>query len=263
MENRFPTVCFLAVVVCVSLAAPARAQPRSGSQGETYASIAELPDWSGVWVIPFAAFRAEQVRHGNPQSPDAPPLAPDYAARRAAFRSRAATGKDEEGVEAVRSNEEICLPTGMPNVMRFAFAIEVLFTPGRVTILAEQDSTIRRIYTDGRDHDPSADPTYTGESIGYWEGETLVVDTTAISPKAELLPGVPSSGKAEVVERIYLNADDKLQIDTVVNDPVALTVPWRYSRVHERSDSGFFERVCLDGIRDLGGGEPDLTPPGD
>jgi hypothetical protein len=261
MQRHHSTFFFLAVLTGVGYPIAGDAQ-RSGPQGETYASIEELPDWSGVWVIPFAAFRAEQLRRGNPQSPDAPPLALDYAARRAAFRSRAATGEDPEGVEPVRSNEEICLPTGMPHVMRFAFAIEFLFTPGRVTILTEQDSTIRRIYTDGRAHDTSADPTYTGDSIGHWEGETLVVHTNAISAKAELLSGVPSSGRTEVVERIYLNADNKLQIDTVVEDEVALTAPWRYSRVHERSDSGFFERVCLDGIRDLGGGEPDLTPPG-
>ena len=86
-----------------------------------------------------------------------------------------------------------------------------------------------------------------------------MVDTTAISPKAELQAGVKTSGKAHVTERIHLKDKDHLQIDTVVDDPIALKAPWRYRRLYDRSDSGFFERVCLDNNRDVNGGEPDLT----
>ena len=102
-----------------------------------------------------------------------------------------------------------------------------------------------------------------GESIGHWEGETLVVDTTAITHKAELRAGVKTSGRAHVTERIRLRDKDHLQIDTVVEDPIALKAPWRYSRIHERSNPGFFERVCLDNNRDVHGGDVNLIPPKD
>jgi len=250
------------VVSCLFFGvALAAGQKPLGPQGDNYASIAKLPDWSGVWVIPFAAFRDELTRHRNPNSPDAPLLTTDYAAMRDTYRDRQRTGKDPDNGKPIRQNAESCMPTGMPNLMRYAFGIEFLFSPGRVTLLAETDSAIRRIYTDGRGHTDDPDLTYTGESIGHWEADTLVVHTTAISPKAELMGAIKTSGKAQITERIHLKDKNHLQIETVVEDPTALKAPWRYSRVYERSDSGFFEHVC-DNNRDVDDGEPDLTLPG-
>ena len=62
-------------------------------------------------------------------------------------------------------------------------------------------------------------------------------------------------------ERIRLVDAAHLRIDTVVDDPVAFKIPWRYSRTYERSSSGMFEIVCLDNNRELNSVEPDLTPP--
>ena len=90
---------------------------------------------------------------------------------------------------------------------------------------------------------------------------TVAVDTTGISAKAQLLAAIHTSGRAHVVERIHLRDTGHLQIDTVVEDPVVLRSPWRYTRVYERINSEFAEYVCLDNDRDRHGGEPDLTPP--
>jgi hypothetical protein len=103
---------------------------------------------------------------------------------------------------------------------------------------------------------------YAGESIGHWEGDTLVVHTTAIGPNAELLAGIRGSGRTQVTERIRLRDRTSLQIDTVVEDPVALSAPWRYSRVYQRIAPRFIENECRDNNRDVNGDEPDLTPPG-
>ena len=224
-----------------------------GRRGETYVSIAQLPDWSGVWVIPFDTFLRENVLQRVVGDPASPPLTPAFAKVLAGQRPGSPTRK--------ATNAEQCLPNGMPNVMRYAFAIEFLFTPGRVTILLEQDGMIRRIYTDGRSHSKDPDPSYAGESIGRWEGDTLVVETAAISPRAELMAGVPTSGQARITERIRLRDRTHLEIASVVEDPVALTMPWRRTHVYERSDIGFFERICLDNNRDRDRADPDLTPP--
>lgn len=229
----------------------AAAQGRSGNQGDTYASIAKLPDWSGAWVIPWEAFATENVRQRDPKDPGEPLFTPGYAAMRGADKPN----------NLARPDAGCSTPGSMPNIMRWAFAIEFLFTPGRVTILLEQGSTIRRVYTDGRGHTTDPDESYMGESVGHWEDETLVVHTTALTPKAPLRLGVPTSGKAEITERIHQDKSH-LQIDTVVEDPIALRAPWRYSRIYERSDSGFFERECGgDNDRDGNDQEPDLTPP--
>lgn len=226
-----------------------------GRRGDTYASIAQLPDWSGVWVIPFDDFMRENLRQRIIGDPASPPLTPAFAAVLAGQRLGSPTRK--------ATNAEQCLPNGMPNVMRYAFAIEFLFTPGRVTILLEQDGTIRRVFTDGRSHSTDPDPSYAGESMGRWEGDTLVVETAAISPRAELMAGVPTSGQARITERIRLRDRTHLEIASIVEDPVALTMPWRRTHIYERSDAMFFERICLDNNRDRDGADPDLTPPGE
>ena len=235
----------LAVAVSLGCMMPAidvAAQKASGPQGDTYASIAKLPDWSGVWVIPFEAFAAENARNNEPGSTSRPRLTPEAAA--APFSRVASCGS----------------PGGMPNVMRYAFGVELLFTPGRVTMLLEQGPTIRRIHTDGRGHASDPDPSYAGESIGHWEGDTLVVDTTGITSMALMTGFVFTSGRAHVTERIRRFDRTHLQIDTVVEDPIVLLAPWRYSRIYERSDGSWFERYC-DHNRDGNDSEPDLSPP--
>ena len=64
-----------------------------------------------------------------------------------------------------------CFPTGMPSYMLITHnAFEILFTPGRVTLLGEGDGNrLRRIYTDGRPHPDDPDPSFHGHSIGHWE----------------------------------------------------------------------------------------------
>ena len=255
-----------AVICALLVVDSAAAQERPGPQGDTYASIAKLPDWSGVWVIPWEAFAAENLRWLDPKNPGAPQLTPASAAILAANRPVVLRDVHDAvvGVETSStpsSRVQVCAPPSMPNVMRWAFATEFLFTPGRVTILLEQGSTIRRIYTDGRGHSVDPDVSYLGESIGHWEGDTLVVHTTAIASEARLFLVVPSSGKMQVTERLHRNDSNHLQIDTVVEDPIALRVPWRYTRIYERSDTGFFERECDANNRDGNDQEPDLTPP--
>ena len=250
------------VTTLVGAAAPGSAQQRSGPQGDTWASITRLPDWSGAWIVSFDTFRDDSTRFRDVNHPEAPKWTPAYMTVVDTRSRRVQTGQESTPGASARQNSENCLPTGMPNVMRYAFAIEFLFTPGRVTILHELDSFVRRIYTDGRAHAPDPELSYAGESIGHWDGDTLVVHTTAISPNAELLAGLRGSGRTQVTERIRLRDRTHLQIDTVVEDPVALTAPWRYSRVYERIAPRFFENHCQDNNRDVNGDEPNLTPPG-
>jgi len=231
---------------------------------------AALPDWSGAWIYPFEAFGQESIRSRIPGDAIAPKFTPPYAAMLVESR-RGLTGRLQtaDAVAAAspagprrRLNSEDCRPTGMPNMMRYSFAFEFLFTPGRVTIVLEHDDTsVRRIYTDGRGHTDDPDPSYNGESIGRWDGETLVVHTVGISSKAELIAGVPTSGRATVTERIRLVATDRLQIETTVDDPVALLEPWKITRVYVRTTPTFFERICQDNNREGRSDTPDLTPP--
>jgi len=240
----YPLACLCVFSMALSLrAAPVDARSHwPGPQGATYRSIAKLPDWSGTWAKP------DHVRvEGEAPGPEfSPPFRSDYAP---ALKARTA-----------KANAEMCLPGGMPGIMGVPLGYEFLFTPGQVTILVEEGPTIRRVFTDGRGHSADPDLTFSGESIGHWEGQTLVVDTTAIRSRAQFFMGTKTSGQTHVVERIHLLDRDHLQVDTVVEDRVALTKPWHYSWTYVRSKVPFQESYYCDDDRDSNG-EPNLEPP--
>ena len=74
-----------------------------------------------------------------------------------------------------------CVPNGMPAIMTQPYPLEILFTPGKVTILIEAYAQWRQIFTDGRQHPEDPDLTFNGHSTGHWEGDTLVVDTVGFT----------------------------------------------------------------------------------
>jgi hypothetical protein len=244
----------LAVASVLALVCTAAAQKPSGPQGESYATIPKLPDWSGAWVWPFHEFEAEGIQ--QLKGLNRPRLRAEYEQLRAAAMKRV-TGA---AAASATPSSPVCLPGRIPYVMGFSFAIEFLPSPGRVTMLLEQGSVIRRIYTDGRPLNPDGEPSWAGESIGHWENDTLVLRTTNIKPRPEQRGALMTSEKAVITERIRLRDKDHLQIDEVVEDPVTLLEPWRITRIYERTAPVFYDRVC-DNNRDGNDEEPNLTPP--
>ncbi|HWT30633.1 MAG TPA: hypothetical protein VN240_06350, partial [Propylenella sp.] len=98
---------------------------------------------------------------------------------------------------------------GYPLMMNSATPVQFLITPEEVLITSAYNET-RHIYTDGRDHPPLEDlwPSVTGNSIGHWEGNVLVVDTIMVTnPNAFFQGGPPLSEEAHYVERIWLDGD--------------------------------------------------------
>jgi hypothetical protein len=149
-----------------------------------------------------------------------------------------------------------CLPEAHPTWMLVTHnALEILFTPGRVTMLGESDGNrLRRIYTDGRPHQDVPDPTFHGHSTGRWEGDTLVVDTVDILPQVPLAvseaAGLPNNGDMHVVERIHLADKDILHDDLEIFAPKILTGPWKTTRIFFRQRARKFdivEGVCVQG----------------
>jgi hypothetical protein len=218
----------------------ALAQVERGPVTAEWHALAELPDWSGIW-IPDVADQRRQVR-GNPA-----PWTAEAGAEIATMLQA-----EESGRPAGIFND--CLPEGMPTWMMISHnAFEVLFTPGRVTLLGESDGNrLRRIYTDGRGHPEDPDLTYHGHSVGSWDGGTLVVDTVAILPEVYIAiteaVGVRNGGDVHVVERIYLADPDTLHVEMEITAPRVFTAPWRTTRIYERA-RGFdiIEGVCLQG----------------
>src|SRR4051812_19232085 len=130
------------------------------TKGGTWASIATLPNMGGVWET----YRPRPAPGAPPAPrPEEPSLTAEYKAKQAAYAAARAKGEQQD------SDTANCVPPGMPDVMTQPYPIELLFTPGKVTVAIEAYSQMRRIFTDGRPHG-SPDQTFNGHSIGKWEG---------------------------------------------------------------------------------------------
>ena len=118
-----------------------------------------------------------------------------------------------------------CKPAGF---LRVGTPAEIIAVPGRVAFFYEQEDLnfYRIIPTDGRKHDPDADPSYNGDSVGHWEGDTLVIDTVSFNDDTWLgLDGWFHSEAMRVVERISRESDG-IHYQATVEDPKVLTRPW-------------------------------------
>jgi hypothetical protein len=226
-----------ALVVVPFLSMTAEAQSAPG--GDTWESIAKLPDVGGLWEITFG---------GGPGGGSEPPaFTPTYAAGLKNYEEAQARG-DIEDTPAAN-----CVPNGMPSIMAQPYPIEILLTPGKVTILIEAYSQWRQIFTDGREHPEDPDLTFNGHSIGRWEGETLVVDTVGFTTDTALGNfGMRHSAKMRIVERFRLAAPDRLDVETTITDPEALTKPWTTTRAYGRHrDWTLAEYVCQQNNRNF------------
>jgi hypothetical protein len=237
-------VCFALVALPAVVSAESAGKPLAAAfpKGH-YQALDSLPDWGGVWILNFPPA-------GPPPGP--PPLKGKYLK---AYEDWAKAVKAKEGdVPRATSN---CLPPGMPAMMTLGqYPIEFIFSPGRVTMHHEAWMQWRNIYTDGRKHAEDLDPTFQGDSIGHWEGDTLVVETIGV--KEDLPLGLLSSAKPahspklRILERIHLDAKDAdtLVVEMTLVDEDALTKPWSQTLTYKRSrDLQLLEFVCAENDR--------------
>lgn len=120
-----------------------------------------------------------------------------------------------------------CIPPGIPRTMLQPFPWEVVMARDRIVMIFEYQGLVRQIFTDGRAHPKDLDPTYMGNSIGKWDGDTLVVDDTGFNGKTWLDPkGLPTSDALHVTERIHRINFNTLEAVFTIDDPKMYTKPW-------------------------------------
>ena len=205
-------------------------------------AIADQPDLSGVWT----PGPLDKYPPGNTTEPKwLPAIKPIYER----LKQLDAEGKPQNiWVD--------CLPEGLPSSWTQTLnSLEFLPTPGRITILGELDGNRqRRVWIDGRPHPADPDPSFSGHSIGHWEGQTLVIDTIAFLPQVYISTaqgvGIPNNGDMHVVERITLTGPDSARVDLVVDAPHVLAEPWKASRTlirHRERSFDLAESSCRQG----------------
>ena len=228
-------------------AANAAAQAGPVPRADGYAELERLPDWSGVWAPDWSLL----FGGGAAGPPAQPQLTPAATERQAAFRAK----QQAEGVDQYAQAH--CIPPGMPGIMRQPYPIEVLFTPGRVTIFAETYSQARRIYTDGRPLPEDPDPFFNGNSVGRWDGDALLVETVGFSEFAgDIGAGIPHGPNMKIAERIWLDKPGVLRIETTITDPDVLTAPYvTQLAFRKEADWQIREYVCEENNRLTSGEE--------
>jgi hypothetical protein len=236
------TVCSvgLSAIAAAALSVPTEVNP--APKAADWVALSKLPDWSGYWI---PNIRDQTVQ----ETGNTPPWNEKVGKEMAEARAEEKAGKP-------RGLFANCLPEGLPSGMLVNHVgMELLFSPGRVMMFGDGDGNkLRRIYTDGRGHPPEVNPTLYGDSIGHWQGQTLVVDTIGLLPQSILAinqaVGVPSDGDMHVTERIHLEGPDTLHDELTIVAPRILTKPWKTTRIFTRDRrrvSEIKEAICVQG----------------
>ena len=116
-------------------------------------------------------------------------------------------------------------------------AYQITQVPGYVVIFSEMIHNARIIPVDGRPHLPASVKLWDGDSVGHWEGDTLVVDTTNFNSKGWVgtsastgrIKGIPQSESQHVVERFKRVNRDTIDYEVTISDPSTFTQPWKVS----------------------------------
>jgi hypothetical protein len=208
-----------------------------------------LPDWSGQWIRTgagtFDPTKPPGLRQGAP-------LTPEYQAiLEASVAAQAAGGQGNDPMAR-------CIPPGMPRMMiNYGLGMEFVLTPQTTYLLfGEPMRQLRRIYTDGRPWPATIVPTFSGYSVGRWEGDdgeghasVLVVETRGLrGPRSYDSSGVPFHADDQTVVEEHMHLDpakpDLLYDDMTVHDH-ALTRPWSVRRSYRRERHPvWLETIC-------------------
>jgi len=226
LASVFTLASAAAIVVGAAASGPAVAQTGGPSAGPVPRTADGHPDLSGVWW----PGRDLQIR----PLADPPPAA--AAPRRQTFASLYQPWAQEKARTLSDKDDPTlrCVPTafGTLNVSLYdvGFVGQIIQTPKFVIMLAETFHGFRIVPIDGRPHRDDVAPSLRGDSIGHWEGDTLVVDRTNFSEANWMgAEGVVSfhSNALHIVERYRRVDANTIEVDAIVEDPKVLTGPWK------------------------------------
>jgi hypothetical protein len=218
------------------------------------------PDLSGMWTLPRGPGPGAGQAKGGP--PPAPPAADPSKPPMATFKNIGSGFKDglplkpqfaemlkARKAENSKDNPDAhCLPLGLMQLHMHPQPRKIVQTPGLVLILYEAQGGIRQIFTDGRTLPPASDvqPWWYGYSIGKWDGDTLVVETTGFRDDVWLdIDGSPLTGTGKMTERMRRPNYGTLETEVTIEDPTVYTKPFTV-RVNHRimPDTDLIEFIC-------------------
>ena len=214
MKHRllFSLVCGL---IAVSGSAYAQSDKVIGPLIRPPASSSDPRDLSGVWFI----------RSYNRQINDTTGRVPPLTEKGKAERDRRVAA--EKAGTPVADASAFCYPHGVPRVMNSPYPIQFVQSPGETTIIHEVNHNVRHIYMDVP-HSERVKTSFLGESVGHWEGDTLVIDTVGTDPRTWIDEvGLIHGPKLHTIERIRKIEDGRALENVVrIEDPDYYSAPW-------------------------------------
>jgi hypothetical protein len=222
------------------------------------AQAAELPDWSGVWqryegnggIFDPTTVEPRDGRAGSPGVRQYPPLTEDWEAKYQANLELAARDRLPDPISRCGT------PAGYPRLLALPDVYEFIVRPEQTWIVTENGPNILRVYTDGRDHPAPEDmwPTFTGDSVGRWVGQTLEFTTIGmVGENGTILDrsGLTLSDQATVATRMFLTDEGLLRAELTIEDPLALTDTWHVNRHFRRMEDGVrvYDYACAENNR--------------
>jgi hypothetical protein len=224
--------------------APAKAKTQAVPKGGPAPRTPDgHPDLSGVWFPGTAggftfnpALRKQFDAKETPEEP--PPFQPWAAAK-----IKAMTTTDYElGRASVN-----CLPRGVPGMFLIdPYPFQLIQTPGLFAQLDELNNNWRVVHTDGRPHSSDPDPSFDGDEVGHWDGDTLVIDVIGIDERTwNNFTGWFHSDQEHVIERISRPSMNYLVYQVTIEDPKVLSKPWTSApRVWTLGHEDLLEYYC-------------------
>jgi hypothetical protein len=217
----------VAFAFAIALSASPALLAQSTTQPAPAAAAFDPHDLSGVWFDDHPRLTRTEDRYWVYKfTADEPPMTPWGKAQLDAAK----TSFGPNATPLAETNDPIyhtCAPIGFPRIFLYPLPMQIVQTTAEVLFLFEYDGTRHQIFTDGRAHDTSLGPLWLGDSIGHWEGDTLVADTTNFNDKTWLdRMGHAHSDQLHTIERIRRIDRDHLVDDLTIDDPKAYTKPW-------------------------------------
>jgi hypothetical protein len=212
------------------------------------------PDLSGIWQV-----------QGDPRAPGGL-FGIGESLNSRYFRDILADFKPDErpltpaGAELLRKNSQPgvfnpslnCLPDGVPKGDLLPEPFKILHSRGVIVMLYEVETTFRQVFMDGRKLPVDPSPSWQGYSVGRWDGDTLVVETTGFNDRSWLdARGTGHSTELRIEERFRRRDYGHMDLTITVTDPLTFTRPITFSVVEELlPDTDLLEHYCLENEKD-------------
>jgi hypothetical protein len=247
--RRIAWITSMGVMLASSSKLPAQTVPAPANDKPHQPGLMSggIPDLSGIWDADVKGPEGLRVntwdssdpfaRHPE-QAPMTPWAAEKFKGVRPPFGALQTMDNSNDPVQ------RYCDPPGVPRIYMYPWELTFIQTPDIVYILYEFTNMWRAVHMD-RGHPKDPENTWNGDSIGKYEGDTLVIDTVGLSDKTWLdQTGHPHSDALHVIERIRRLNHDELELAVTIDDPKAYTKTFSSKKVFRFTTAPMGETLC-------------------